>query len=226
MNARARLNRRVLIRRGNVRLAGECILPAGRPPFPCVIFVHGLGSGKDSPRNVVIASRLVDVGIAALLFDLSGHGESDTDPRDDEEAFVEDLEAAFGWAIQTPEIDPGRIGVAGSSLGGVVALDATRRRLIHPASLVLRAPPAGEHEFVHVDVPTLVITGSGDPLLRQIRQALRRTECATLVVVEGAGHLFEEPGTLDQAVARTVQWFKGHLGGTPEPARHELGEVD
>jgi putative phosphoribosyl transferase len=218
--------RGITIQRPGVRLVGRLMLPAGTPPFACVVFVHGLGSGKDSPRNVVVASRLVDAGIAALLFDLSGHGESDHDLRDRHEAFVEDLEAVFDWARARPELDPDLIGVAGSSLGGVVALEATRRQLIHPAALVLRAPPAEPHEFAHVDVPTLVIAGSHDPLLPMIRQAVAVTECATLAEVQGAGHLFEEPGTLEQAVQQTVEWFEGHLRGTPEPPIRNLREVD
>lgn len=219
-------NLRITIRRGDLRLAAGLMLPTAQGRVPCVVFVHGLGSGKDSPRNVVIASRLVDAGIAALLFDLSGHGESDDDPRDGHEAFVEDLEAVFDWARSRSEVDPERIGVAGSSLGGVVALETTRRRLIHPAALVLRAPPAKPHEFAHVDVPTLVIAGSHDPLLPMIRQAVAVTEYTTLAEVQGAGHLFEEPGTLEQAVQRTVQWFEGHLRGTPEPPLRNLREVD
>jgi putative phosphoribosyl transferase len=219
-------NLRVTIRRGNLRLAAGLMLPTTQEGVPCVVFVHGLGSGKDSPRNVVVADRLVDAGIAALLFDLSGHGESDDDPRDGHEAFVEDLEAAFDWARSRAEVDPERIGVAGSSLGGVVALEATRRRLIHPAALVLRAPPAKPHEFAHVDAPTLVIVGSHDPLLPMIRQAVAVTEYTTLAEVQGAGHLFEEPGTLEQAVQLTVRWFEGHLRGTPEPPVRNPKEVD
>lgn len=225
MTSRTTSNLRVTIRRGVLRLAAELMLPAAKGRVPCVVFVHGLGSGKDSPRNVVVASRLVDAGIAALLFDLSGHGESDADPRG-QKAFAEDLDAVFDWARVRPELDPDLIGVAGSSLGGVVALEATRRRLIHPAALVLRAPPAEPHEFAHVDVPTLVVAGSHDPLLPMIRQAVAVTECATLAQVQGAGHLFEEPGTLDQAVQRTVEWFEGHLRATPEPPVRNLGEVD
>jgi predicted phosphoribosyltransferase/dienelactone hydrolase len=214
---------RVTVRRDHIRLAGNLYLPAGAGPFACIVFVHGLGSGKDSPRNVVIAARLVDAGIAAVLFDLSGHGESDPDPREGIEAFVEDLDAVFDWASARPEIDPERIGVAGSSLGGVVALDTARRQLIHPAALVLRAPPAEGRQFVHVEVPVLVIAGGRDPLLSQIRNATAMSEWTTLSVVDGAGHLFEEPGTLEQAVAETVDWFKGHLSGTPEPSMRDTG---
>ena len=218
--------RRVTVQREGTRLAADFMLPSGVSPFPCVIFVHGLRSGKDSPRNVVVAARLVESGIAAFLFDLTGHGESDIDPRDGEEAYVEDLEAVFDWVRAQPEINPERIGVAGSSLGGVIALDATRRRLIRPAALVLRAPPVEPHEFANIEVPTLVIAGGHDPLLGQIRKATAMSERVTLSIVDGAGHLFEEPGALEQAVHRTVQWFKGYLTGTPTPPTSNLGEVD
>jgi pimeloyl-ACP methyl ester carboxylesterase len=173
--------------------------------------VHGLGSGKDSPRNVVVAERLVDTGIAALLFDLSGHGESDTDASESEETYVADLYAVFRWACEQSEIDGRRVGIAGSSLGAVVALDATRRRLVEPAALVLRAPPASHHHFVGVGAPSLVIVGSEDPLFPLIREAVRLSDDVAMVVVRGAGHLFEEPGTLEEAVTRSVAWFKENL---------------
>jgi pimeloyl-ACP methyl ester carboxylesterase len=203
------------------------LLPAGKPPFACVIFVHGLRSGKDSPRNVVVAEHLVDAGIAALLFDLSGHGESDADPRDSEEAFVEDLDAVFHWAAVQPDIDPRRIGVAGSSLGGIVALEATRRRLILPAALVLRAPPAQHHHFANINVPSLVIIGSVDPLFGQVSEATRLGDNVAISVVRGAGHLFEEPGSLKEATIRTVTWFAAQLMGDQAAAPEcDVGEVD
>jgi dienelactone hydrolase len=223
----ARQTQSFRVQRDHLALAASLLLPAGVAPFPCVIFVHGLGSGKDSPRNVVIAERLVDAGIAALLFDLSGHGESDTDPRDGDEAFVEDLDAAFHWASARPEIDPERIGVAGSSLGALIALDATQRRLIHPAALVLRAPPAEHHHLAGINAPGLVVIGSFDPLFAQVREAVSGGDNFTLSVVPGGGHLFEEPGTLEEATVRTVEWFTRNLAGAAEvvPAE-EIGEVD
>lgn len=219
--------RPIAVLRGRIQLAARLLLPAGKPPFACVIFVHGLRSGKDSPRNIVVAERLVDSGIAALLFDLSGHGESDADPRDSEEAFVEDLDAVFHWAAVQPDIDPQRIGVAGSSLGAIVALDATRRRLIRPAALVLRAPPAQHHHFANIDVPSLVIIGSSDPLCPQVSEAARLGDNLAITVVPGAGHLFEEPGTLEEATTRTVGWFTAQLtDSAPSVLEHEIGEVD
>lgn len=109
--------RDVAITRNGVRLAARLMLPPLAARVPCVIFVHGLGSSKASPRNVVIATHLLDAGLAALLFDLSGHGESSTDPRG-EAAYVDDVEAVFYWAQSLPQIDPDRWGIAGSSLGG------------------------------------------------------------------------------------------------------------
>jgi pimeloyl-ACP methyl ester carboxylesterase len=177
-----------------------------------VIFVHGLGSGKDSPRNVVISEHLLDAGIATLLFDLSGHGDSADDPRgQSEDAYADDLAAAFSWLRDQPEIDPARIGVAGSSLGACVAIRAARRDLVHPQAMVLRGPPIQPGDLDGLPAPTLILVGSRDPLMPDIRQAARGT-VASLVVVEGAGHLFEEAGTLQQALAHTVAWFAEHLG--------------
>jgi putative phosphoribosyl transferase len=213
--------------RDHVSLAVKLWLPTGKPPFPGVIFVHGLGSTKESPRNVVIAKRLLETGIAAVLFDLSGHGESSSDRREDERAFIEDIDAVFHWAAQQPELDLARLAVAGSSLGGVVALHAATRHLVHPAAMVLRAPPVEPHDFVRLAVPTLVVIGSMDSLLPRVRAAVELSEEAFLRVVPGAGHLFEEPGALETATAETVRWFEAQLIQRGEPPETvETGEVD
>ena len=215
------------IARDRVSLAVRLWVPKGQPPFTAVIFVHGLGSSKESPRNMVIAQRLQQTGIAAILFDLSGHGESSFDPREDESAYLEDLEATFHWASRQPELDATRLGVAGSSLGGVVALHAATHQLVHPVAMVLRAPPIEPHDFVRLAVPTLVVIGSLDPLLTRVGSAAALSEEAFLYVVQGAGHLFEEPGTLEVATDETVGWFKAQLLGPAEaPEYVETGEVD
>jgi len=198
-----------IVRHG-VRLAARLLLPAV-PDAAAVMFVHGLGSGKDSPRNIVIAERLRDAGIASLLFDLSGHGDATTDPRADEQAaWTDDVAAAFAWLRARPEVDGGRIGIAGSSLGGVIALDALRAGSVSPRALVLRAPPLAGHELAAVDVPTLVIVGSRDPLSSVIG-VLARSPHVRLVSVPGASHLFEEPGTLERALEDTVGFFRETL---------------
>jgi predicted phosphoribosyltransferase/dienelactone hydrolase len=200
-------------------------MPAAAARLPCVIFVHGLGSSKASPRNVTIAAHLLDVGIAALLFDLSGHGQSSTDPRG-EEAYVDDLEAVSRWACSHAQLDPERLGVAGSSLGAVVAMAAARRSSIQPASMVLRAPPAHAEDWEGLKVPALVLVGSRDPLLPEVSAGATSCPSATLAVVQGASHLFEEPGTLDEALTRTVEWFRAWLVlGDPPAAEAPIRTV-
>jgi len=217
--------REATIVRGRVRLAARITLPAstaavsgGDSPVraPCVVFVHGLGSSKESPRNVVIAERLVDAGIATVLFDLSGHGESSDDPRGGE-AYVDDVAAACAWAREQPGIDAGHIGIAGSSMGATVAIEATVSGRVRPATLVLRAPPVGPTAFERLDVPALALIGSADPLLRDVREAAARGRTVTLSIVPGAGHLFEEPGTLEEALERTVAFFRERLLGRGAP---------
>lgn len=198
------------VRRDAVRLATQLVLPAAPLPAPCVVFVHGLGSSKDSPRNVVIAEHLVDAGIAAVLFDLSGHGDSTDDPRG-ADAYVDDVASVYAWAQEQAEVDAGRMGIAGSSMGATVALDAALAGRVQPAAMVLRAPPVEPGAFDALDVPTLVLIGGADPLLHNVEPAAERGPAVTLSVVAGAGHLFEEPGALQEALDRTVAWFREHF---------------
>lgn len=202
--------RDIQITRNGVHLAGRLLVPVAPVPTPGVIFVHGLGSSKASPRNVVIATHLLDAGLAALLFDLSGHGESSADPRG-EAAYVDDIDAAFHWAEAQPQLDPNRLGIAGSSLGGVIAVEAVRRGLVRPSTMVLRAPPLRMADWEALDIPSLVLIGSEDPLLPDVRSGVARCPAATLSVVAGASHLFEEPGTLEEALRLTVEWFRAQL---------------
>lgn len=212
------MRREATILRDHVRLAARLVTPEGAWPFPCVLFVHGLGSDRDSPRNVVVAERLVDRGIATLLFDLSGHGQSDPDPTGRPGA-PEDVAAAFRWLAAQPEVDARRLGIAGSSLGGVLAVEAAAARSVTPQAMVLRAPPVAAGELNPVNAPTLVIVGSLDPLLWSVRATAERNPAITFEVARGAGHLFEEPGALDRAAELTVDWFVLHLGvAEPQPA--------
>jgi len=200
--------RRVEITREGVELAGVFSTPGGAGPFPLVIFVHGLGSGKDSPRNVVIANHLVDAGIATLLFDLSGHGESSDDPRGGFEAYVSDAEAAFAWALGQDEVQPGSIGIAGSSLGATIAATALAEGRLQPKTMVLRAPPLEPQAFRRIHIPALVLIGSEDPLREDVVRGVQGCPGLMLSQIEGASHLFEEPGTLQEALDRTVEWFR------------------
>jgi predicted phosphoribosyltransferase/dienelactone hydrolase len=209
--------RPVTIERDGVRLSAVLTLPEGDQPFRCVVFVHGLGSGKDSPRNQAIAARLADVGFATLLFDLSSHGESDDDARG-EAAFVDDLAAAVNWLRQQPGIES-RIGIAGSSYGGMVAVHALHTGRVAADAMVLRAPPVDPGDLDGLTIPTLCIVGGQDMLLPSVRRAAERAPNVTLREVPGASHLFEEPGALECALDETVTWFKRHI---PHPVAARL----
>jgi predicted phosphoribosyltransferase/alpha-beta hydrolase superfamily lysophospholipase len=208
-------SRAFTVDRDSVSLSGRLMTPSGDGPFAAVIFVHGLGSSKDSPRNVPIATALVDAGIATILFDLSGHGESTGAAGDGIGAYVEDLRTVFEWAVQQTEIDPARIAVAGSSMGAVVAIEAASEGRIRPAGLVLRAPPVERGQLHGLDVPALVLIGSHDPLAPQVIAAARESRGLELSVVEGASHLFEEAGTLEEALRRTLAWLQEKLLTAP-----------
>jgi putative phosphoribosyl transferase len=204
-------SRSVRIGRHGVQLAGVLTKPATEGPLPLVIFVHGLGSSKESPRNVVISDALVHAGIATLLFDLSGHGESSIDPSDGLDAYVADFQAAYEWASEQSTVQGNRIGVAGSSLGAVVAAKATAEGGIRPTTMVLRAPPLEPRELQQVKIPSLVIVGSLDPLKDQVEEGVRSNPRLHLAVVEGASQLLEEPSALDEALRLTVDWFSSQL---------------
>jgi len=212
-------SRRVEIRRDGVRLVGILTTPAEEGDFPLVIFVHGLRSSKDSPRNRVIAEHLVDAGIATFLFDLSGHGESSADRTEGIEAFVRDLEAVFAWAEQQEEVTPGLIGIAGSSLGATVAVRALAGGKVRPKTMVLRSPPLEPDEFQRIHVPSLVLVGAADALRFDAERGVAGNPELSLSIVQGAGHLFEEPGTLEKALQRTVVWFSSQLHASVRKAQ-------
>jgi predicted phosphoribosyltransferase/alpha-beta hydrolase superfamily lysophospholipase len=218
-NRKSPQTERATIQRGEVSLVADLTRPAGTPPFPLVVFVHGFGSSKESPRNQVIAAHLLDRGIATLMFDLSGHGESTRDPNENIDAYVADLDAVYGWVLAQEDIDGKRIGISGSSLGGVIATRALIAGKVYPRTMVLRAPPMEPEEFRAIDVPSLLLVGSYDPLLSEVRAGAALNPELTLSVVEGASHLFGEPGALEEALARTVNWFEKAL--FEKPAREE-----
>jgi putative phosphoribosyl transferase len=195
--------------RNGTQLAARLRLPRGRPPV--VIFIHGLGSSKDSPRNLVVAEQLVDEGIGTVLFDLSGHGDSTANPRAGVDDFAADLEAVESWTCAQPGVDSSRLALAGSSLGAVVALQAAITGRTRAAALVLRAPPADPSMFAGLRIPALLLVGSHDGLLREAEAAARISDLVELKVVPGASHLFEEPGTLEEAANATVSWLKSKL---------------
>jgi len=205
------------------RLAGTLTVPPTSEPVPVVAFAHGMGSGRTSSRNRAIAERLVRSSIAAFMLDFTGHGDSQGAIEEASiERMAQDLAAALDVLKQREEVDAARIGVSGSSSGGVVALvlAAGDPRV---KALVLRSVPAGGLESVasNVHAPTLVIAGSEDwPIVRE-DEALATLIPAEhdFVVVPGAGHLFEGPGQAERVAELTADWFIAKLGlpGTGGP---------
>jgi putative phosphoribosyl transferase len=197
------------------RLAGVLLLPPGGGPHPVAVFCHGLGSGKESPRNRAVAEALRAAGWAALLFDFTGHGESDGTPEESTlEQQVDDLGAVLDLLPGLEEVDRGRLAVVGASSGAAVAL---RRAAVDPRirALVLRsANPTGAEEAARrVSVPTLLVAGERDAPIRELNARLfeRLGGPRRLEVVPGGDHLFEDPAALGRAAALTLRWLEEHL---------------
>ena len=212
-----------------LKLAGILLRPERVTRPPVVVFAHGWGSSKASQRNRAIAEALVQADIAALLFDFSGHGDSegsfDQVTLEDQ---VGDLQAVLDLAAADDGL--GEVGVAGSSSGAAVAIAAAADDP-RVGALVLRAPSAAARRSLAVDVeaPTLLIQGERDPLCDRNRKLALAFRCEhRLCLVPGAGHLFEEPGSFDPVVRETVRWFRRWLLGETENAggqAHGAGEM-
>lgn len=191
-------------------LALRFLTPAAPDEWPVVIVVHGLRESKESLSNLAIAEGLIDAGFAVVLFDLSGHGESTAKGRTVDD-FADDLGAVAEWVSAQPELDTHRVGVTGSNFGGLAVACAIQRDLIQPRAVVLLAPPLDAETLRRLSCHTLVIAGENDPLQVQIRRVLGATPEVAFVPVAHSGHLFGEPGALDQATDMTVAWFRKHL---------------
>lgn len=185
-------------------------------PKGLVIFAHGSGSGRLSPRNNYVAAALRKAGLATLLLDLLTPAEE----RDRRNVFDIPLLAgrlllATDWAAARADTCRLSVGYFGASTGGGAALVAAAEPGARVAAVVSRGgrPDLAGPALAHVRAPVLLIVGGLDgPVIGMNRDALAqlRTE-KELVIVPGAGHLFEEPGTLDQVVDHAIRWFLAHL---------------
>jgi putative phosphoribosyl transferase len=218
-------------RRG-LHLSATLLAPETVRRPPVVVFAHGWGSSQASPRNREIAEALVEEGLAALLFDFTGHGESEGSADEAGlEAQVDDLEDVIELAAARRDLGP--LGVAGSSSGGVAAL-AVSARDDRVRAVVLRAP-SGDTSFAdarRTHAPTLVIQGGADSLLPRNRELVEQLSGEhALRVVAGASHLFDEPGTFAEARRETVRWFQRWLsapvlGGEARPRSEAVRSED
>jgi putative phosphoribosyl transferase len=205
---------------GAVRLAGQLTVPGD--PVGLVVFVHGSGSSRHSPRNRFVAEVLQEARLATLLFDLLTPGEEGHREKVFDIALLAArLASVTAWLRDDPGCRGLPVGFFGASTGAAAALAAAAQPDADVGAVVSRGGRpdlAGDH-LGHVRAPTLLIVGGRDDVVLELNEAARaRLRCQNqLVVVPGATHLFEEPGTL-AAVARLARdWFLAHLAAHPGP---------
>ena len=181
-----------------------------------VLFAHGSGSGRLSPRNNYVAGVLRESGVATLLFDLLTEEEDRIyENRFDIDLLTRRLRLATQWAGQQAATRGLAIGYFGASTGAAAALKAAAAIGPDIRAVVSRGgrPDLALDELPRVQAPTLLIVGGNDDLVIELnRKAYRKLRGEKeLQIVPGATHLFEEPGTLEQVAAAAARWFARHL---------------
>jgi dienelactone hydrolase len=211
--------RPVSIPAGEATLRGALVSP-GPAAGGVVVFAHGTGSGRHSPRNRVVADVLAAAGLAALLTDLLTEAEQRADAESGEIRFDVPLLAqrllhACDWLENDRRTQGLPAGLYGASTGAAAALYAAEARPGQVEAVVSRGgrPDLAEDVLPHVKAPTLMIVGGNDrPVIEANRRAMRMLRTRKrLEVVPGATHLFEEPGTLAIVADLTRDWFLDHL---------------
>lgn len=185
-----------------------------------VLFAHGSGSGRDSPRNRQVARRLQDDSIATLLLDLLTQNEEAAEfaggrLRFDIELLAGRLEAATDWVLKRPDLAQLPLGYFGASTGAGAALVAAARVGQRVGAVVSRGgrPDLAGDVLKDVSAPTLLIVGGRDAAVLELNsEAAESLEVEHRIeIVEGATHLFEEPGALEHVADLASRWFSEHL---------------
>jgi putative phosphoribosyl transferase len=191
------------------------------PPHPAgfVVFAHGSGSSRHSPRNRFVAETLQRAGFSTLLVDLLAvQEEADRANVFDIALLADRLITALRWLGEQPEATGHPVGFFGASTGAGAALMAAADPMVEVAAVVSRGgrPDLAGPKLADVRAPTLLIVGGDDTQVIELnRLALAQLTCpAELEIVPGATHLFEEPGTLEQVAVLARDWFVRHLGPT------------
>jgi putative phosphoribosyl transferase len=218
-------DKEVTIDVGQVSLDGELVVPDA--PRGVVVFAHGSGSGRKSPRNQYVAAQLRGAGIATLLMDLLTVQEEEEDRvkrhlRFDIGLLAGRLVQASRWLLGTPELLRLPVGYYGASTGAAAALIAAAEDADRVAAVVSRGgrPDLAGRYLPRVIAPTLLMVGSRDREVQLLNEEAMMLlgGPAKLVLVPGAGHLFEEPGTLERVAAHTLEWFLEYLRPRPTTA--------
>jgi dienelactone hydrolase len=206
----------VAIPADSVLLEGALALPEHAQGL--VVFAHGSGSSRFSPRNNYVARVLQQAGIGTLLMDLLTKEEDALyETRFDIDLLTDRLLLATRWLRAQADTRHLMIGYFGASTGAAAALKAAAAPGSSISAVVSRGgrPDLAEDALTHVQSPTLLIVGGNDDIVLQLnREAFARLPGKKeLVIVPGATHLFEEPGALEQVAHAAAQWFKRYVGG-------------
>jgi putative phosphoribosyl transferase len=202
-----------------ISLDGELTLPAGTRSI--VLFAHGSGSSRFSPRNTYVASVLHQAGIGTLLFDLLTHNEDQNyEMRFDITLLTNRLLEATSWVTQDIRTNTFNIGYFGASTGAAAALQAAAKNGQRISAIVSRGGRpdlAGISALHKVIAPTLLIVGGNDDVVIELnRTAYEQLGCEKeLAIIPGATHLFEEPGTLEKVAQAATKWFLHYLMKVP-----------
>lgn len=212
----------VVVPVGSVELQGDLSIP--QSPRGLVLFAHGSGSSRMSPRNRLVAEVLRANALATFLFDLLTVDEEARDAVDASLRFdipflAERLDGVTTWVREQRRTIDLPIGYFGASTGAAAALIAAAERPNDVAAVVSRGgrPDLAADWLGRVQAPTLLIVGGADTVVLELnRQALRAIAAPKrLAVVPGATHLFEEPGTLEEVADLAASWFANHLRTSP-----------
>jgi putative phosphoribosyl transferase len=198
----------------SVRLEGALALPKHTQSL--VVFAHGSGSSRLSPRNNFVARILQQAGIGTLLMDLLTEEEDTTyATRFDIDLLTDRLLLATRWLHEQPDTQQLVLGYFGASTGAGAALKAAAALGSSIGAVVSRGgrPDLAKEALAHVQSPTLLIVGGNDDVVLQLnREAFARLPgTKQLVIVPGATHLFEEPGALEEVARLATEWFKRYL---------------
>ena len=200
---------------GQTHIEGMLALPESAQGL--VLFAHGSGSSRHSPRNNYVAQVLRDAGIGTLLMDLlTPEEDADYQTRFDIPLLTDRLLAATGWIESQPEVQGLPVGYFGARTGAAAALQAAAVRGDEIGAVVSRGGRpdlAGTHALHLVRCPVLLLVGGRDEVVIDLNQdALEQLTCPReLVIVPGATHLFEEAGTLEEVARQAAAWFGRHL---------------
>lgn len=210
--------RSIQVLAGDHVLEGDLVVPPEAQGL--VLFAHGSGSGRRSSRNRYVAGRLQGVGLATLLIDLLTLKEEKIDARTrhlrfDIPLLSRRLMGAAAWVDENEDTHHLPVGLFGASTGAAAALIAAAKQpdLVHAVVSRGGRPDLAGKSLRDVRAPTLLLVGSRDePIIAMNRQAMASMHTKTeLVIVPGASHLFEEPGTLEEVSRLAATWFNAHL---------------